>query len=60
MSEEKKICPFMSRIVHTGFTWFVDCKEEKCMAWGVIAFIRITDDRESVEWGCKLMQRGVE
>jgi len=58
MSEEKKICPFMSRILHTDFTWFVDCKEEKCMAWGNIQLVRGSD--ENMYEGCKLIERGRE
>ena len=55
--EEKKICPFIYNQYQDGQGYNITCQEEKCMAWGVIDYLRITDDRQSVEWGCKLIAK---
>ncbi len=63
MSEDKKICPFMSHPIQSDnkqfsdYLFLVECREGKCMAWGVVDFIKITDDKENVTWGCKLIER---
>ena len=53
MSEQKKICPFMSRPITGQFTQFftVECLKKECMAWES----RMVDN--ALHEGCKLIDR---
>ena len=58
MNEEKKICPFIKDGDEVHF-WHVDCKKEKCMAWGEIRkFYNPTKGYHIYDFGCKLIERG--
>ena len=56
MSEEKKICPFMSKMgdIHL---FEIECLEKKCVAWGVVKVQYANTARPLKEYGCKLIEK---
>jgi hypothetical protein len=70
MSEDKKICPFISPVNFSDcdnmMKWdYVSCLEEKCMAWGIVRSYstNVVHKKDVTEYngasyiyGCKLIE----